>query len=49
MLLNSNDIFQQIGLVVDPSHKQQPSESPIYSIFLEIELSEGKHELLEIK
>lgn len=45
MHLNSNDLFEQIGLVVDPqdTFASRPNS---YSVYLEIELSEGKHELL---
>jgi hypothetical protein len=50
MLLNANDIFKQIGLVVDPKSPRESSQEELnYSVYLEIELSEGKHELLEIR
>jgi hypothetical protein len=48
MLLNSNDLFEQIGLS-SPSRTYSFEDNANYSVFLEIELSEGKHELVEIR
>ncbi len=42
MLMNSNDIFSQIGLVVAPPNEFS-EEAMGYTVYLEIELSEGKN------
>ena len=39
MFINSNDIFSQIGLAVDPARKSNYNTKPKYVICLEIELS----------
>jgi|LakMenEpi03Aug12_release.lakeMendotaPanAssembly.Ray.scaffolds.fasta_scaffold252547_1 hypothetical protein len=36
MIINSNDIFNQIGLVVDPNKKSNYNTKPKYVICLEI-------------
>ena len=45
-MLNSNDLFEQIGLIVSRSKEDLSEFDSNFSVFLEIELSEGKHELL---
>jgi hypothetical protein len=36
MIINSNDIFNQIGLVVDPNKRSNYNTKPKYVICLEI-------------
>ena len=43
MILNSNDLFEQIGLIVDNERSPSQKDEENYSVFLEIELSEGQH------
>lgn len=40
MIINSNDIFSQIGLAVDAKSHNNYVSKPKYIIYLEIELSE---------
>lgn len=48
-MINSNDIFSQIGLAVDPNRKSNYNTKPKYVICLEIELSENEKHILQVK
>jgi hypothetical protein len=45
-MLNSNDLFNQIGLIVDPQNNFSYQSINQYKTFLEIELGEGESYVL---
>lgn len=49
MIINSNDIFSQIGLAVDPQRRSNYNTKPKYLICLEIELNEDEKHVLEVR